>query len=710
MPIRHALLLASVLAGLSTGSDTAHAAPTVDARNEAAEPRLPEVEVEADAPPALERSSSAGGRLGLAIRETPASVDIIDQDALRARGETTFVEAFDNVPGLSTGACFGVFCISARGFSSSLAFPILFDGLRYPGLATTPRVTLNYERLEVPRGPASLLAGSGAVGGALNVVPYRADGRESTQLYAAWGRFGTGTLGVGRGGSLAGDAVRYRVDLAWQGSDERGSFGYADRTSFGFRHATGELAFPLSDALLLTVGGEVYADDAEGYFGTPLVLGRIDDRLRRANYNVIDDRIDKRVRWARARLDWTPSATLRASLQAWRNSEDRDWRNTEAYTFRPVTGDVARTDWLQIHHDQGQRGAIADAAWDSTPFGLPHRLAGGIEAWHNDHTRTTNSPFRFTDVVALRDPALGVFRSLDAFLPFVDTGVDQRSAFVESRLTLAGGVNLVTGFRYDDTDVDARALRNNTGFSKSYDSRSGRVGLLWDVVEGGTLYGSVSAATEPPTQIVTLTQANAPFDLTESEQVEIGFKQSLSRGEWTLALYDIARTNILTRDPVNPNLTQQIGEQSARGIEVSLGWSLAAAWRVDLAASVLDARFDDFNDRVGNTVVSREGLLPPDVPERVASGWLTWAPAEAWRIGLGARHVGERTANNANTLFLPSYTVWDAHGSLDTDWGTFGLRVRNLGDKVYANRSYNGGNQAVLGEPRFFEVNWRYRF
>jgi iron complex outermembrane receptor protein len=702
---RRDLCLAVGLAGLSS---LAFGASTV--RDESAERRLPEVSVEAESPPPLERPSTAGGRLGLTLRETPASVDIIDQEALRARGETTFVEAFDNVPGLSTGACFGVFCISARGFSSSLAFPILFDGLRYPGLATTPRVTLNYERLEVLRGPASLLAGSGAVGGALNVVPYRADGRETTQLYAAWGRFGTSTLGVGRGGAVAGDAVRYRVDLAWQGSDERGSFGYADRTSFAFRHAAGELAFPLADTLLLTVGGEVYADDAEGYFGTPLVLGRIDESLRTANYNVIDDLIDKRVRWARARLDWTPSTTFRAALQAWENSEDRDWRNTEAYTFRAATGDVARTDWLQIHHDQGQRGAIADFAWETSLFGLPHRLAGGLEAWHNDHTRTTNSPFRFTDVVALRDPALGVFRSLDAFLPFVDTDVDQRSAFVESRLTVVDGVNLVTGFRYDDTDVDARALRTNTGFSKSYHSRSWRAGLLWDVVERGTLYASASAATEPPTQIVTLTQANAPFDLTESDQVEIGFKQTFRTGEWTVALYDIARTNILTRDPVNPNLTQQIGEQSARGIEVSLGIALAPAWRVDLAASVLDAQFDDFNDRVGNTVVSREGLLPPDVPERVASGWLTWAPADTWRIGLGTRYVGERTSNNANTLFLPSYAVWDAHGSLDTGWGTFGLRVRNLGDKVYANRSYNGGNQAVLGEPRFFEVNWRYRF
>jgi iron complex outermembrane receptor protein len=671
---------------------------------------LPAIAVEAPRLPALERPSGSGGRLGLSLRETPASIDVIDQDALRARGETTFVEAFDNVPGLSTGACFGVFCISARGFSSSLAFPLLFDGLRYPGLATTPRVTLNYERLEVLRGPASLLAGSGAVGGALNVVPYRADGRETTQLYAAWGRYGTYTLGVGRGGAVAGDRLRYRVDLAWQGSDERGSFGHAERTSFQFRHLTGEVALPLADTLTLTVGGEAYADDAEGYFGTPLVLGRIDESLREANYNVIDDRVDKRVRWGRARLDWTPSTSLRGSLQAWVNSEDRDWRNAEAYTFRPASGDVARTDWLQIHHDQGQRGALVDLVWDDTLFGLPHRLAGGIEAWHNDHTRTTNSPFRFTDVVALRDPVLGVFRSLDPFLPFVDTDVDQRSAFIESRLTLTRGVNLVTGFRYDDTDVDARALRTNTGFSKSYDARSWRAGLLWDVVDGGTLYASAAAATEPPTQIVTLTQANAPFDLTDSDQVEIGFKQTLARGEWTVALYDIARSNILTRDPVDPNLTQQIGEQSARGIEVSLGWSLTEAWRVDLAASVLDARFDDFNDRIGNTVVSREGLLPPDVPERVASAWLTWAPVDRWRIGLGTRHVGERTANNANTLFLPSYTVWDAHGSLDTDWGSFGLRVRNLGDKVYANRSYNGGNQAVLGEPRLFEVNWRYRF
>jgi iron complex outermembrane receptor protein len=671
---------------------------------------LPEVAVEATSPRPLERASNAGGRLGLSLRETPASIDLIDQDALRARGETTFVEAFDNVPGLSTGACFGVFCISARGFSSSLAFPLLFDGLRYPGLATTPRVTLNYERLEVLRGPASLLAGSGAVGGALNVVPYRADGRETTQLYAAWGRYGTHTLGVGRGGAIAGDRLRYRVDLAWQGSDERGSFGHADNTSFQFRHLTGELALPLSDTFTLTIGGEAYADDAEGYFGTPLVLGRIDESLRAANYNVIDDRVDKRVRWGRARLDWTPSTTLRGSLQAWVNSEDRDWRNAEAYTFRPATGDVARTDWLQIHHDQGQRGAIIDLAWDAPLLGLPHRLAGGIEAWHNDHTRTTNSPFRYTDVVRLRDPALGVFRSLDAFLPFVDTDVDQRSAFVESRLTVARGVAVVTGFRYDETDVDARALRTNTGFSKDYGSRSWRAGLLWDVVDGGTLYASAAAATEPPTQIVTLTQANAPFDLTDSDQIEVGYKQTFARGEWTVALYDIARTNILTRDPVDPNLTQQIGEQSARGIELALGWSLADAWRVDLAASVLDARFDDFNDRVGNAVVSRAGLLPPDVPERLASAWLTWSPTDAWRIGVGSRHVGERTANNANTLFLPAYTVWDAHGSVDTGWGSVGLRVRNLGDRVYANRSYNGGNQAVLGEPRLFEVNWRYRF
>ncbi len=143
MPMRHALLLASVLAGLTTGSETAHAAPTVDARDEAAERRLPEVEVEADAPASLERSSSAGGRLGLSLRETPASVDIIDQEALRARGETTFVEAFDNVPGLSTGACFGVFCISARGFSSSLAFPIL-NSLISKGLSVPHRCENRY--------------------------------------------------------------------------------------------------------------------------------------------------------------------------------------------------------------------------------------------------------------------------------------------------------------------------------------------------------------------------------------------------------------------------------------------------------------------------------------------------------------------------------------------------------------------------------------
>ncbi len=672
--------------------------------------RLDAVNVTAVAPSRLQRKARAGTQLDLTVGETPASVEVIDQDALRRRFESTMVEALDNAPGVVGYYSFGTLNVSGRGFAGVFNSPVLFDGIRYPGWQIAPRGTLNYAQLEVLRGPAGLSAGQGSVGGAINLVPQRADGVDDTRVYAGFGRFGTWTLGAGHGGAIGNDAVRYRVDATYQASDERGSYGFARDTSFLFRHLTAEVAVPLGETLLASIAIDRWRDDAEGYFGSPLVNGRLDERLREANFNIVDDVLDMDARWTRARLEWTPSSAFRGRLVAFHNEELRRWRNAEAYTYQPATATVRRADYLAITHDQALRGALAEGAWTHTLFGLPHQIVFGVQTDRNDHDRASNSPFRFTDTVALFPVSRGTFQSLDPFLPRTATDIEQRAGWLESRLDVAPGWRVISGWRHDRTDVESLAVVTGVRFDRRYVSNGARLGVTRALGAEGMVYASWASSSEPPAQITTLGLANARFDLTDARQWELGWKQRLGRGDWTLALYDIERTNILSRDPADPNLFQQIGEQGARGLEVSARLPLAEAWTLEGSAAVLDAAFGRFDERVGTSLVSRRGNVPVNVPERLATMWLRWQATDAFSLAAGLRAVGRRPANTANTLWLPGYATIDLNANWRTAFGDIGLRVRNVADKAYATTAYNAGNQAMLGEPRWVEAVWQHRF
>ncbi len=697
---------AVLIALASTAASSAQAAVGFDLASAA---KLDEIEVKGAAPAPLKRAARAASRLDVPLLQQPMSADVIDADSLRARSDAGFLDALEQAPGLVPAYSFGVINISGRGFSGVFNSPILFDGVRYPGWQVTPRLTLNYQQVEVLRGPAALTAGQGSVAGAINLVPRRADGRAGSSVYLGYGRYGTSTAAVGSGGSVAGGGLAWRFDASHQQSGERGSFGHARDTSFEFRHINAELAAPVTDSLRLSLAFEHFLDDGEGYFGTPLINGRIDPSLRDINYNVIDDAIRMDVDWLRARAEWQPSEALRASLVLFGNAEDRYYRNAEVNTWQPATGLIRRSDYLEISHDQKLRGAVADLAWTHRLFGRAHQLVLGLQADRNDHARGSDSPFRFTDTVDLLDPVRGVYTSLDAFLPRTATDIEQRSVFVESALDLAPRWRLISGLRHDRSEVDSLNVVSGLRFDKRYSAGSYRLGLTFSPSEQTTLYGSLATSSEAPAQITTLGLANANFDLTDSEQVELGIKHSSERIDWTLAVYDIARTNLLSRDPDDPNRLIQVGEQAARGVEVSLRMPLGERLRVEASAAVLDAKFERFDEVVSGVAVSRRGNDPVAVPERIGTFWTYFSASQNLELGLGLRGVGASAANTANTLYLPGYATVDALLRYDAPLGRFSLRLRNLDDRVYATRPYGAG-QFMLGEPRWYELTWQRSF
>jgi iron complex outermembrane receptor protein len=218
----------------------------------------------------------------------------------------------------------------------------------------------------------------------------------------------------------------------------------------------------------------------------------------------------------------------------------------------------------------------------------------------------------------------------------------------------------------------------------------------------------VARAADPLGSLVTTSTSQAAFDLSTGRQVEVGYKRQLAdnRGAWTVAAYRIEKSKLLSRDATDPTITQQIGKQSSEGVEATLDLALTSTLRLEANVAKLRARYDDFNELVGQSLVSRTGNTPTGVPEEAANLWLNWRFMPQWEAEFGVRYVGPRQADTANSRKIGSYTVadagvsWQANPSLK-----LALRAYNLADRRYPVSFSNGGNQWLLGRPRSFELS-----
>ena len=284
--------------------------------------------------------------------------------------------------------------------------------------------------------------------------------------------------------------------------------------------------------------------------------------------------------------------------------------------------------------------------------------------------------------------------------------------FAENALDLSRQWKLVAGLRSERMALAQVNLTNGASLGKQYQPLTGRLGAVWSPGSALSLYGQWASGTDPLSGALSLPGGGDKFDLTKGRQVEVGAKGALPalRGEWTLALYQIKKRNLLSRDASNPNITQQIGQQSSTGLELAFAAEPVRGWTIDANAALLRARYDDYQELVSGQLVSRSGNTPTGVPERAFNVWSAWRLAPQWRLGLGLRHVGERQGNTANTTRLPAYTVWDAGlGYEPTRQLQVHLSVKNLANRDYA-LSGQAGKSWLLGAPRTVMLTLRTQF
>ncbi|MFL1541846.1 TonB-dependent receptor [Pseudomonas sp. O39] len=663
----------------------------------------------------LNTPTTAGSRLNLTALQTPGSVESQTGEKIRERGDASVQDAISRATGISrTGTPGdGGTSLQARGFTGQSSVLQLYDGQRMfegAGTSTFPVDTWSVERVDVLRGPASVMYGQGATGAVINTVSKKPfEGEIENHIRLGYGSYDRQQEALDSGGSLT-DTLSYRLNI-----NRLRSHGFIDRGDSASDFVSGALRWQAADNLSFTLAHDYGDQSPQNDYGTPLINGQLHKSLRDKNYNVSNNTLHYNDQWTRLTSEWQINDNVTATNELSYLKNQRRWQNAESYNF--VAGGLVRQNYLGIKHNQEQVGDRQTFTFAHSLFGLDSRTVTGVEYNRIRFRLASNAPF--TDAtdqgqpVDINHPVPQPFESASAFVPQSVSTTKQLAAFAENRLQLTDKLSLITGVRRDYLHIDSDDLTvENNDANKTLTGNNWKAGLVYAITPDTSVYGQYATSTDGVGSLISLSPSQQQFGLSTAKQAEIGFKQAFwdSRGEWTLAAYHIVKKKLLVSIP-GTDLKEQVGQQSSNGLEASLDLQLPNAWQLQANAALVRAQYDDFSEVVNQQPVSRDGNRPVDVPNRTANLWLSKAVSDDIRAGAGVRYVSARYANTANTREVPSYTVVDATVSWKAMRNTtLGLQLNNLFDRTYAVSQYNDGQQWILGEPRSFFVTADYTF
>jgi outer membrane receptor for ferrienterochelin and colicins len=598
---------------------------------------LPEVVVTATATPR-------------ALPTAPASVTVVDQQALLRRPVQDLTDVLRDVPGVTVnGAGLTRRGISIRGMPSEHTL-FLVDGRRLNGSAGAiahADFELNWvpveamDRVEIVRGPMSSLYGSEALGGVVNVIT-----RSATDAWRGSLRAMGGLREDGRGGETyqlgayaGGPLVQDRLGLSlYAESKARGDTPQVANP----RLSDLEAREALSGSATLS-----WTPDAAQRIDFTVLAGR-DDRSRGTAttaatpvYYHYADAVDRR--------QYALSHTGRWS---WGDSVVRAYRSTLDRTNTVTNGQTAS-------RPVGMQEDIVDGRVTANPF-AGHRFSVGGE-WRREE---------------LQDAAAAVSGVLTS---------ERYAVFAQDEWALTPSLSVTGGARFDHHD--------QYGWQTSP-----RLYAVWTPVEGLILKGGGGRGFKSPSlkqlspEFVTVA-AGGRFTIYGNPDLkpEIGTSYEASaeyrRDGWAVRLGGFANDieNLIeTRCTAfcgvrgrEVRLYQNINEARITGLEAGAETRLPAGFSLRGDYTYLDSE-----NRTTNQPLSER-------PRHSGHGTLRWEPDDRRFVQLRGEYVGEQLMlSNAVQYAVPDYTLVSLEGGLRLEknlWVRAG--VQNLGDVRLADES-----------------------
>lgn len=653
------------------------------------------------------RRSATAGKMDMAIVETPVSIHVVGREQIEAQGAQRIQQALRYTPGMSAdirGDISRFDQLAFRGTGWVLDTFQYLDGLRLPRGSSylLPQIDPYFlERVEVLKGPASVVFGQAPLGGIVSLVGKRPTAERVREVNLAIGSHGRVQAGLDAGGPIDEDGkLTYRLTALGRKADTSVQMTREERAAIA-----ASLRWQPDADTALTLLGSWQHDPTGGYYGVLPSSGTILPNpygpIRRDFFDGSPDfnQYDRTQASAGYELShrFASGWRLQQNLRYWHMAMDQSQVGT--LRLQPDYRTIARyATWSHermnaINVDTRIEGEAATGV-------LAHRIVVGLDLQRDRWTQLQ---------------AMGGAPTLDLLNPDYTQPI-QRPAANNSpdRMQRLAGLyaqdhirwgdwGLLLGLRADHADirVDNALTRRNT--RQSFTKATGRAGLMHHFGNGVAPYVSYSTSFDPP---VNVNPYGDPFKSTTGRQVEVGvkFQPSGTQQLYTLAAFDLTQRNVLTRDPNSslPNAMVQTGEVNSRGVEFEAKLSPAKGLNLIGGFSVLDPKITR-----GNGVDL--GKRPISVARATASLWADYRLPWGLTLGGGVRHVGGAYADAPNTQRIPAYTVADAMLRYELGVGTtLALNVSNLFDKTYF--TCNAADFCNYGQSRTFlatlNVQW----
>jgi iron complex outermembrane receptor protein len=673
--------------------------------------------------------SATGTKTDTPLIETPQSISVITSDQMQAQGVQNLAQALRYTPGV-TGELFGIdqrgYGLQIRGFRDDSDSIFYKDGLSLKGTAFTTFLPLDpygAERIEVVRGPASVLYGQGEPSGIINYVTKRPLDKPFREVEFGAGNFNHYDGKFDFSGPVNQEkTLLYRLTGLVRDSDTQVDFvgqkrvfiapaltwkPDADTTLTILSHYQRDkngwaIQFlPAQGTALFNPNGHIPSNrfigepSFDSYEPTQYSIGYLFEH--RAN-DVWTLRQNARY----AGLD-NPNQPIVYGAGFTKDPQNQpiDLRTLNRF------GDFGRSklDTFTIDNQ-------AQAKFATGP--LAHTLLLGL-----DHQRYKITDFGMSlDALPIDvfNPVYG--QPIVPGAPYQDT--DQRQAqtglYLQDQIKFGGWV-LSLGGRQDwagTHTVDPVLATNSTQNDKAFTYRAG---LLYHFDNGVAPYVSYATSFLP---VLSTDFFGQPFLPQTGKQYEVGVKYQPPgwRAFVTVAAFDLTRQNVLTTDPDPTHQFSQVqtGEIRSRGLEVEAVASLSSELNLRAAYTYLDTKITADND--GNV-----GKTPYGVPRHSFAFWADYTirggTFNGLGFGAGVRYIGETFGTDANTytigdntypFILPSVTLADA--AIHYDWGQFRFAVnaKNIFDREYVASCFNFDFGCVYGERRRVIGSVRYRW
>ena len=615
-------------------------------------------------------------KMNIPLIDTPAAIQIIPRDIIEEQGARRLTDVVRNVSGVqSAGENAGEQDILIiRGFQTTrFARDGFLPAMSYHdagklGLA-------NVERVEVLKGPTSVLYGAADPGGLVNVVTKKPEGEPHYSVTARAGSFDFYRSDIDLNQPLTADGkLLGRLNASYENADSfRDRFVKSQRT-----HLTPSLRWLPTTRTTVYLDLEYYEQDRQLDQGL-IAVGDKALALPRERY--LGESRD-RVKSDEVRLQATVDHELDESwsLRTLARFSDTNSLVTMSWT-RNLAADGRTLSRRYFLFNQGFQN-----------YALQANLTGKVKTGAFDHTLLFGADTNFTrfessnfsaalDPIDIFNPVYGSKLGPLSAPSTQDRRIDFYGVYFQDMISFGEHWKLLLGGRYDM--VKTQFDFNSRSLSDKWDRAfSPRAGLVYQPIEDLSLYASYTTSFQPP--LFGAGFDGKPFKPEEGEQFELGIKRDWFGGRLstTLAAFQLTRSNLSTPDRQNPGFSIQVGEQRSRGVEFDIAGELTPGWRVTGSLAYLDARVTKDNRLpVGNRLVG--------APDWSGSIWTTYAfqdnPLRGLEVGGGLFAMSGRKADFANKIDADAYARVDLFARYKVnDTLSLALKVDNLFDEFYA--------------------------